>query len=86
MEDSVRVYLGSKGGDAPVGATVLEALRKLDSAGAAAVESGTRLVVDSRGLPISVASKVHGGMILRLVSARANTSAAADDGDVQPPG
>jgi antitoxin (DNA-binding transcriptional repressor) of toxin-antitoxin stability system len=61
------------------GATALDAIRARDAELARAVEQGTRVVADSRGLPIAPDTPVHGGAIFRLVSAR-ERDAATDEG------
>ena len=43
-----------------------------------AVDAGTRGVTDSRGLPVSASTPVHGGAIFRLVSARAGRAEDAE--------
>lgn len=67
---TIRVYVDSRPVDVARDATVLDAVASADSSLAAAVASGERMVTDSRGLPIAVESKLHGGAILRVVSAR----------------
>jgi hypothetical protein len=56
--------------DVPTSATVLDAVATADAALAEAVRAGTRSVTDSRGLPIGADAPLHGGAILRVVSAR----------------
>ncbi|MBX9929735.1 MAG: hypothetical protein K2X99_12595 [Gemmatimonadaceae bacterium] len=53
------------------GSTALEALRASDPAEGDAVAAGTRVLTDSRGLPIAAASPAHGGIVLRTASVRA---------------
>jgi len=49
---------------------VLDAVNSADPALGAAVAAGSRSVTDSRGLPIAADAALHGGAILRVVSAR----------------
>ena len=65
-----RVYVDSRPVDVPLSATVLDAVEVADTALADAVRAGTKAVTDSRGLPIAADAPVHGGAILRVVSAR----------------
>lgn len=65
-----RVYVDSRPVDVPVTATVIDAVESADPALAADVRSGSRSVTDSRGLPIATDAPLHGGAILRVVSAR----------------
>jgi hypothetical protein len=69
-----RVYVDSRPVDVPVSATVLDAVEAVDAALAADVRSGSRSVTDSRGLPIAADEPLHGGAILRVVSARPRDS------------
>ena len=52
--------------------------RAMGAAGADAVASGARGVTDSRGLPVTAGTLVHGGAIFRLVSARAGRTEDAE--------
>jgi hypothetical protein len=70
MSVTVRVFVDSRGVDVPIGATALEAVRAADAAAAASVAGGTRIITDSRGLPIAADAPTHGGAIYRLVPAR----------------
>ncbi len=67
---TIRVYVDSRPVDVARDATVLDAVASADPFIAAAVASGDRAVTDSRGLPIAAESKLHGGAILRVGSAR----------------
>ena len=57
--------------DLPRGSTILDAVRALDAQAATGVATRKRAVADSRGLAIDPAMPVTGGMVLRIVSARA---------------
>ena len=67
---TVRVYVNGAGVDVPSGATALDAVRLWDATAAAELQRGARALADSRGLPASPDTPVHGGAIFRLVSAR----------------
>ena len=67
---TVRVYVNGSGVDVPSGATAIDAVRLWDAAAAAEIERGARALTDSRGLPATPDSPVHGGAIFRLVGVR----------------
>jgi hypothetical protein len=60
------------------GATALDALRELDPARAADVQSGLRVITDSRGLPIPHDTPTFDGAIYRVVRAKAAQAADED--------
>ncbi len=66
----LRVYVDARPVDVPKSASVLDALDIADPALAASVREGTSAVTDSRGLPITPDTPLHGGAILRVVAAR----------------
>jgi hypothetical protein len=70
VSETVRVFVNGRGIDAPAGATALEAVRLADVRAAAGVAEGTRIITDSRGLPVDADAPAHGGAIYRLVPAR----------------
>ena len=70
VPDTVRVYVNGRGVDAPVGASLLDAIRLADTQEAELVATGQRSVTDSRGLPVDGATSLYGGAIFRTVSAR----------------
>lgn len=70
MTANVVVFVDAQRVEVTPGSTVLDAVRAYDAAAADAVSDGSRGVTDSRGLPIAIETPVHGGTILRLVSAR----------------
>ena len=78
MTDPLTVFVNARAVQVPVGATVLDAVRAFDLAEGEAVDAGTRGVTDSRGLPVSASTPVHGGAIFRLVSARAGRAEDAE--------
>lgn len=67
---SVRVYVNARGYDLPADATALDAVRVADTSQADAIAAGTRLITDSRGLPVPPETPVYGGVIYRVVSSR----------------
>lgn len=67
---SVRVFVNARGYDVAAGATALDAIRVADSAQAEAVTAGTRLITDSRGIPVAPETPAYGGVIYRLVANR----------------
>lgn len=79
MSPSVVVFVDAHRVEVTRGSTVLDAVRAFDAAAADAVTGGSRAVTDSRGLPIAVETPVHGGTILRLVSARRREGDAGNE-------
>jgi hypothetical protein len=71
MTEPLIVFVNARAVRVPPEATVLDAVRAFDAAAGDALAAGTRGVTDSRGLPVAPGDAVHGGAILRLVSARA---------------
>jgi hypothetical protein len=74
----VRVFVNASGVEVPSGATALDAVRAWSSDAAHDVTSGTRVITDSRGLPIDAAAPMSAGSILRLIAKRER---AAPDGE-----
>lgn len=68
--ESLRVFVNGTALWLPRGARILDAVRALDPAAAAAVSAGDRAVTDSRGLPVALDAPLAGGTVLRLVSGR----------------
>ncbi len=66
----LRVYVDAKPVDAPKSATVLDAIEIADSSLASSVRAGDSVVTDSRGLPISSDTPLHGGAIFRVIPVR----------------
>jgi hypothetical protein len=77
----VRVFVNASGVDVPAGSTALDAVRIWSDEAARDVTSGTRLITDSRGLPIDSATQMPAGSILRLVANRARDTAAGANAD-----
>lgn len=70
MSETVRVYINAKAVEVTSPATALDAIQAWDAAAAAAVESGERMITDSRGIAADPRSPVHNGAIFRIVRAR----------------
>ena len=75
---SIRVFVNGAGLDVPSGASALEAVRQWDAAEGDAVAGGTRLITDSRGLPVEPAVTVYNGAIFRLVTNRQRGAGASE--------
>lgn len=71
MTRIIPVFVNSAKIELPSDSTALDAVRLWSEAAASEVTSGTRVVLDDRGLPIDPGTIVHGGSIFRLVPARA---------------
>ena len=74
----VRVFVNGAGVDVPAGSAALDAVQAWNAAAAGEVSAGTRLITDSRGLPIDAAAPMSAGSILRLV---VNRGAASPDSE-----
>jgi hypothetical protein len=74
----VRVFVNATGVDVAAGSTALDAVRAWSAQAADEVTGGSRIITDSRGLPIDGATAMSAGSILRLI-ARRDRSAASDD-------
>jgi hypothetical protein len=79
IPDRVRVFVNSNGVDIPPGATALDAVRAWNVDAAQDVVSGTRLITDSRGLPIDGGSPMSAGSILRLIAKRDRATSDEDE-------
>jgi len=77
--DSIRIFVNGSGVDVSSGATALDAVRAWNADAAKEIDAGTRLITDSRGLPIDGSAPMSAGSILRLIARR--DRAAADEGD-----
>ena len=60
-----RVFVNGKAVDVAAGSTALAAVRAYDQSAAGAVEQGTQIITDSRGLPTPADGVVEAGSILR---------------------
>ncbi len=79
MTEPLRVFLNGKPLSMPPGSTVLDAVQSADEAAATELRAGTRLVADSRGIPVATDTALTGGFVMRLISARARGTS----GDVE---
>lgn len=70
MSEQIRVFVNGSGVSVAPGSSVLDAVTAIDGAAADEVRAGTRVIVDSRGLPVANDTAVHGGYVMRIVSAR----------------
>ena len=70
MTKMVRVFVNAAGVDVPEGATALDAVRAWNDDAAREVSEGSRLITDSRGLPIDATAPMSAGSILRLIAKR----------------
>lgn len=77
MSEPIRVFVNGAGVSVNVGSSVLDAVTAIDAAAADEVRAGTRVIVDSRGIPVASDTAVHGGYVMRVVSAR--QARAAED-------
>ena len=78
MTRMVRVFVNGAGVDVPAGSTALDAVRAWNPDAAAEVSTGSRLVTDSRGLPIDAGTAMSAGSILRLIANRAHAAGDAE--------
>lgn len=78
MSRTIPVFVNAARVDVRDDATALEAVRAFDAEAAVEVERGTRLVTDSRGLPVAADAPVAAGSIFRLVSARERDAAPGE--------
>ena len=74
---SLRVFVNARGYDVPAGATALDAVRAADAAEADAIDAGTRLITDSRGLAVAPETPAYGGVIYRTVANRGRDAEGA---------
>ena len=74
----IRVFVNASGVDVPAGSAAIDAVRAWNAGAAAEVAAGSRIITDSRGLPISADTPMSAGSILRLI-ARREREAAADE-------
>lgn len=70
MSEQIRVFVNGNGVSVDAGSTVLGAVQAVDATAADEVRAGTRVIVDSRGIPVANDTTVHGGYVMRVVSAR----------------
>lgn len=76
--------MNGAGINVPGGSNALDAIRVWNGAAADEVVAGSRIITDSRGLPIDATAPMSAGSILRLVAKRDRATAdAADAADVE---
>ncbi len=80
----VRVFVNAVGVDVAAGGSAIDAVRMWNSDAAQEVLAGSRLITDSRGLPIDADTPMPAGSILRLVARRDRGAATAADADSAP--
>jgi len=80
-DKTVRVFVNAVGVMVPAGSSILDAVRRWNESEAMAVETGEKMVTDSRGLPIDVAEPVSAGSIFRLLPVRKRAGARDRDDD-----
>jgi hypothetical protein len=74
----IRVFVNASGVDVPPGSTAIDAVGAWNADAARDVAAGSRVITDSRGLPIDATTPMSAGSILRLI-ARRDRSAATDE-------
>ena len=74
---SVRVFVNARGYDVPADASALDAVRAADAGEADAVATGSRIITDSRGLPVPTGTPVYAGVIYRVVTKRSRDGEAS---------
>jgi hypothetical protein len=67
---TIRVFVNSNAVDATAGASALDCVRAWRSEEAESVINGTRVITDSRGLPIVADSPARAGSIFRTIPNR----------------
>ena len=78
MTDStIRVYVNARGYDVKATASALDAVRAADETEADGVVAGSRLITDSRGLPVPPETAAYAGVIYRVIVNRARDTEAA---------
>lgn len=76
MSELLRAFVNARAVDVPPGATAIDAVRAWSTDAAQEVLSGTRLITDSRGLPLEATAPVQAGAILRLIPRRGEAADA----------
>lgn len=68
--ETLRVFIDVRGVDVPPGATAIDAVEAFDSAVAAEVRDGKKILTDSRGLPVDGNGSLESGAIFRIIPKR----------------
>ena len=76
MSRTIPVFVNAQRLEVDADSTALDAVRTWNADAARDVEEGARVVLDSRGLPIPADTRVYGGAIFRLISARGHDASA----------
>ena len=79
MSDAITVFVNAHRVEVAPGTTVLGAVRAWSEEAAQAVQAGSRVACDARGLPVAPDTPVHSGSILRLVRARGPAASGTSD-------
>jgi len=74
-----RVFVNAIAVEVPPGSSALDAVRAFDAATADEVTAGTRVITDSRGLPIAADAPTVAGSIFRILRRRAGQADAEDE-------
>jgi hypothetical protein len=67
---SIRVFVNATAVDLPTGSTAIDAVRAWRADVADEVSAGSRVITDSRGLPVDGNVQAFAGSIFRVVSQR----------------
>jgi hypothetical protein len=76
---TVRVFVNASAVDIPAGSSALDAVRAWSAEAAGEVSADTRIITDSRGLPIDPKTSMSAGSILRLVAKRDRDASKASE-------
>jgi hypothetical protein len=76
---TLRVFVNGTALSVEHGASVLDAVRTFNVGEAKELVAGMLAATDSRGLPVALDAPVTGGMVLRIVSARALRTADGNE-------
>jgi hypothetical protein len=76
---SIRVFVNSNAVDAQSGASALDCVRAWRTDEADSVMDGTRVITDSRGLPIPADSPARAGSIYRTIPNRSASAQPRSD-------
>jgi len=80
MSGSIPVFVNERALSVPAGSSAAEAVSLVDPALAARVADGSATVTDARGLPLSPASVLAAGAILRVAASARRAGGADADG------
>ena len=80
MKPLVPVFVNAQKVEIPSGGNALDAVRAWNPEAARELADGSRIVTDSRGLPVDATTPVEAGAIFRVLPARARGT--EPDGDL----